>query len=30
VPGSPTPVGFSFEGTIKTSIFGIWFMRSTG
>ena len=30
VAGSPTPVGFSVDGTMKTSICGIWFMRSTG
>ena len=29
VPGSPTPVGASPEGTICTSIAGISFMRST-
>ena len=30
VPGSPTPVGALVEGTMCTSIFGIWLMRSTG
>jgi hypothetical protein len=29
-PGSPTPVGFSFEGTMCTSTFGISFILSTG
>ncbi len=29
VPGSPTPVGFSFEGTICTSICGISLILST-
>jgi hypothetical protein len=28
VPGSPTPVGFSVEGTICTSIWGGSLMRS--
>jgi hypothetical protein len=29
VPGSPIPVGFSFDGTICTSTCGISWMRST-
>jgi len=29
VPGSPMPVGFSFEGTMCTSTSGISLMRST-
>ena len=30
VPGSPTPVGLSVDGTMCTSTAGIWLMRSTG
>ncbi len=30
VPGSPTPLGFFVDGTMCTSIAGIWLMRSTG
>src|SRR5438132_567164 len=30
VAGSPTQLGLATEGTMCTSIFGIWFMRTTG